>query len=91
MKSHLDTTSSDEDDMQGKMEERMEAACANVKASDIELYTVAFEIDDDVTKQLLKDCATDPDTMAFDASNPAELTAAFTAIGEQISLLRLAQ
>ena len=89
-KSHLGTTSNDELIMREKMEDRMTLACANVKAAGIDLYTVAFQIPDQHTIDLLKACATDPDTMAFDASNSAELTAAFTAIGDQISLLRLA-
>ena len=90
-KSHLNTTSSDEDVMRAQMEGRMEAACANVKAANIDLYTVAFQIPDQHTIDLLKACASDPDTMAFEATNPAGLTAAFTAIGDRISELRLAQ
>ena len=89
-KSHLGTTSSTESVMTGKMEGRMETACANIKSAGIDVFTVAFEITDATTKQLLKDCSSDPATMAFDAADPAALTAAFSAIGEQISLLRLA-
>jgi hypothetical protein len=39
---------------------------------------------------MLEGCATEPE-MAYDAANNAELLAAFTAIGEDISLLRIAQ
>jgi hypothetical protein len=57
----------------------------------VQIYTVAFQITDATTKQLLKSCATNPDTMSFDAANTTQLTDAFTAIGNDISLLRLSQ
>ena len=72
------------------------AACTNVKAAGIHIYTIGFEInagsvvDPVVSLALLKSCASDVDSY-FDAQNESALTAAFTAIGDQISLLRISQ
>jgi Flp pilus assembly protein TadG len=74
----------------GKMEDRMEAACQAADAANIDVYTVAFQVTDTDTLQLLEDCASDP-TMAYQSNSNTELLAAFSAIGDQISLLRLAQ
>jgi hypothetical protein len=90
-KSHLGTTSTNENDVQDKMDSRMSLACTNIKNAGIRIYTVAFQITDATTKQLLKSCATDANTMAFDASSTSDLTNAFTAIGNDISQLRLSQ
>ena len=67
-----------------------------VKAAGIHIYTIGFEInagsvvDPVVSLALLKNCASDVDSY-FDAQNESALTAAFTAIGDQISLLRISQ
>ena len=72
------------------------AACTNVKAAGIHVYTIGFEInstsssDPATALALLQNCASDADSY-FDAQNEAALTAAFTAIGDQISLLRISQ
>ncbi|CAN5146537.1 hypothetical protein BH10PSE9_BH10PSE9_10940 [soil metagenome] len=89
-KSHLGTTSSNEDDMQDKMEERMALACTNIKAAKIKIYTVAFQVTDATTLQLLEDCATKKE-MAYQSSDNASLLAAFTAIGNDITLLRVSE
>jgi len=89
-KSHLGTESTNENTVQDKMDDRMELACANIKAAGISIYTVAFEITDTTTKQLLVTCASDSNK-AFSADSTAALTAAFTAIGDDISQLRLSK
>jgi hypothetical protein len=89
-KSHLGTTSTNENTVQDKMDDRTELACENIKDAQIKIYTIAFQVSDATTIQMLSDCANEPD-MAFTASNNAALLAAFTAIGDDISLLRIAQ
>ena len=89
-KQHLGTNSSDEDDMEDKEDERLAAACDNANTAGTKIYTVAFQISDPDTLQLLTDCATEPD-MAYQSSSNSALLAAFTAIGDDISLLRVSQ
>ncbi len=66
-----------------------ELVCDEIKSKEIELYTIAFEIDDDDTKELLEDCATSADHY-FDASNAAELKEAFEDIGDEFRDIALA-
>jgi Flp pilus assembly protein TadG len=95
---HLGTTSTTTSDLVTEMNERTALACENVKDGadpddpndDILIYTIAFQISDQTTIDMLEDCATDDD-MAFQSDNNDELLAAFSAIGDDLSLLRIAQ
>ncbi len=89
-KSHLGTTSTNENDVQDKMDSRMALACTKIKAAGVKIYTIGFQISDQTTLNLLQACATSP-SMAFQSSSTTALIAAFSAIGDQISLLRVAQ
>lgn len=95
-KNHLGTTSNSSSEVFTKLNGRTATACANAKAAGIRIYTVGFEInsssssDPDATLQLLQDCASDRNKY-FDAQNEDDLLAAFSAIGNDISLLRIAQ
>ena len=62
--------------------------CTNVKDSDIEVYTIAYDITDNATKNRMRNCATNSG-MYFDASNAAELNAAFEEIGRNLIRVRL--
>ncbi|MDP2618576.1 MAG: pilus assembly protein [Hyphomicrobiales bacterium] len=73
-----------------RMNDRTLEACTNVKADGILIYTVAFGIDDNVTRTLLRNCATNPE-MAYTPSNGSELVAVFNQIGVDLSTLRIAQ
>ena len=65
--------------------------CNNIKAQKIEVYSVAFEIGSDtVARDLVKQCATDADHF-YDASNSAELIAAFQAIGASLQSLHISK
>jgi len=57
--------------------------CTNIKADGIKIYTVAFEVTDAATIDLLRNCATDAEKF-YDASNASQLTAAFSDIGAGI-------
>jgi len=62
--------------------------CTNVKAGDIEVYTIAYDITDTATKNLMRNCATNS-AMHFDAANAAQLNAAFEEIGRNLIKVRL--
>jgi hypothetical protein len=95
---HLGTTSTTTSDLVTEMNERTALACENAKEGgdpddpndDILIYTIAFQISDQTTIDMLEACATDDD-MAFQSDNNDELLAAFSAIGDDLSLLRIAQ
>lgn len=62
--------------------------CDNVKDSDIEVYTIAYDITDNATRNRMRSCATNAG-MYFNASNAAELNAAFEEIGRSLIRVRL--
>lgn len=64
--------------------------CTNIKAKDIKVYTVAFEVANNAIKGVLEGCATHP-SMFFDATDAGELAAAFRDIAKDFSPLRLAK
>lgn len=64
--------------------------CANIKATGIEIFTVAFDVSDDTTKTMLRDCASDKDNY-FDARSAGELKTAFNNIAKDITPLHLAK
>jgi hypothetical protein len=87
---HLGSTSTNSSTLVNIMNQRTALACQNVKAAGITIYTIAFDINDADTINMMNACATEP-SMAFQSNNEAELLAAFNAIGDDISLLRIAQ
>ena len=64
--------------------------CANIKADGIEVYTVAFEITDVATKDMIRECASSPANY-FDASDSTKLLGAFEEIAMALSNLRLSR
>lgn len=64
--------------------------CTYAKSKKIEVYSVAFMVDDAAAKTMLQSCATDSDHY-FDASDPDKLVAAFTGIAQSLSQVRLAR
>ena len=66
--------------------------CTNIKAKNIEVYTVAFEIPagDNISRDLVRNCATDA-AHYYDATDSAALTAAFAAIGEALQALHISK
>lgn len=64
--------------------------CKNIKNAKIEIFTVAFMIDDANAKKLVEDCATDKDHY-FDATDSAKLQVAFGAIAESLRNLYIAK
>jgi Flp pilus assembly protein TadG len=62
--------------------------CAYAKTKNIEVFTVAFAVTDVAAKTMLQGCATDA-AHYYDATNSAALAAAFQAIGQSLTNLRL--
>ena len=68
-----------------------QALCANMKAQGVIIYTVGFDVGSDVAAQnIVQACATDADHV-YMPSTGASLKAAFHAIGEDISRLRISR
>jgi len=90
-KDHLGTTSSTNWQVIDKMNEKTLAACTNAKFDGkILIYTVAFQVRDQATLNMLQDCATRPE-MAFRSDSNGELITTFRQIAQEISMLRLAE
>ncbi|WP_181301215.1 pilus assembly protein TadG-related protein [Bosea sp. 124] len=66
------------------------AICTYAKSKNIEVFTVAFAVTDVAAKTMLQGCATDA-AHYYDATNAAALAAAFQAIGQSLTSLRLSQ
>lgn len=66
----------------------MAKMCKNAKRDNIKIYTIALEIKDDTTLDLLQDCASDSDSF-FDASNGDELGDAFSQIATSLTNTRI--
>ena len=66
---------------------RMSAACANVKAANIKVYTVRV-INGNST--LLRNCATSP-TMYYDVDQASDLNSVFSSIAQQLATLRISK
>ncbi len=64
--------------------------CRNIKAERIELFAVAFEVNDKTTKSMLEKCATDSKHY-FDAQDSAALLKAFNEIAEALQNLYIAR
>jgi len=62
--------------------------CNAVKGSNIRIYSIAYDIKQASTKNLLRNCATSGADY-FDASNASELNNAFQAIGQNLENLRI--
>ena len=68
--------------------------CANVAAdtaSNITVFTVAFDVTDTTIKNILMDCAVKTKGQFFDARDSAQFLAAFSKIGSAIADLRLSR
>ena len=64
--------------------------CTNIKASNIQIFTVAFQVSDGTTLNMLQTCASSKN-YAFNAQDSGALVMAFQSISNQISRLRLAE
>jgi Mg-chelatase subunit ChlD len=58
-------------------EANLEALCTNAKAKGITVITIAYDLDDNATTNRLKNCATDPVSNFFVATDTAAVASAF--------------
>ena len=75
-------------DQKAESTARTLALCANIKAENIRVFTVAF-MAPPAAETLLRSCASAPGDY-FDASNSTQLHDAFTSIAKKLSTLRIA-
>lgn len=61
-------------------ESNLEALCTNAKAKGITVITIAYDLDDNATTQRLRNCATNPNTNFFVATDAAAVASAFANI-----------
>jgi Flp pilus assembly protein TadG len=62
--------------------------CTYAKGKNIEIFTVAFKVDDEAAKTMLQGCATDAGHY-YDAADPEALLAAFSGIAQSLTHVRL--
>jgi Mg-chelatase subunit ChlD len=72
------------------MDQRTLAACSNIKAAGITLYTVQVNTTGDPTQNFLKTCASSSDKFV-ELKSASQMVTAFNAIGTALSNLRIAQ
>jgi hypothetical protein len=71
-----------------ELDSRTTAVCDKIKAKDILIYTITFQVSSSSIRDLMRDCATEPDNY-FDSPSDSELASAFRAIGNELSNLRI--
>ena len=62
--------------------------CENIKNENILIYSIAFDVTDAHTNNLLRNCANKP-SQFYSAANASELSLAFQNIGEELAAVRL--
>lgn len=73
-----------------RLDDRLAQVCESMKAQGILVYTVAFDAPGANIEQLLENCATNPDYF-FNSPTSEDLNAAFNAIGDSLSNLRVSR
>jgi Flp pilus assembly protein TadG len=73
-----------------EVNDRMLELCEAMKAEDIIMYTITFQLSNNATKQLFEDCATSPDHY-FNSPTNSQLQHAFVQIANELSNLRIAE
>ena len=75
------------------LEYRFSKTCEAMKDDGIEIYTIAFEINNnargDRTREMFRECATDRNTHFFSAASGNDLSEAFVTIASELVNLRL--
>jgi len=85
----LGTTSNTSKAIQ-ELDKRTTQVCDNIKAAGVTIYTITFQVGSSDVRDLMEDCASEPDNY-FDSPSDAELESAFRAIGQELSNLRIGQ
>lgn len=72
------------------LDDKLETICENVKSKNILIYSITFQVSDNNTKDLMRNCATRED-MYFNSPNAASLQDAFDEIASGLQKLQLKQ
>ena len=79
-----------EDSADAALDRRLSAICTAMKQAGIRIYVVGFEIERDRYRDLLRNCATEPNAPYFmEAPRASDLENAFRTIGNELTRLRL--
>ncbi|MFZ4124691.1 MAG: pilus assembly protein TadG-related protein [Rickettsiales bacterium] len=73
-----------------RLDTRLSQVCESMKQENILVYTVAFDAPGANIENLLRACASNPDYF-FNSPTPEDLSAAFKAIGDSLSNLRVSR
>lgn len=73
-----------------ELNNRLTEVCTNMKAAGIIIYTITFSLNNEGTKTIYRNCATDP-SKYFDSGNGAALQQAFQDIAEELINLRVSK
>lgn len=86
----LTSTSSSQATRTAALDYRLRELCKNMKAKDIEIYTIGVELTTATSKSVLKDCATNPGYY-YDVDDASEMNVVFQQIAGQIAALHLSK
>jgi Flp pilus assembly protein TadG len=75
---------------QGSIDTRQQLTCNNIKAANITLYTIQVNTGGDPTSTLLQNCASTSDKFYL-LTSASQIISAFTAIGSNLTQLRVAK
>jgi Flp pilus assembly protein TadG len=64
--------------------------CDRIKDQDITIFSIAFKVSNGNTRNMLSNCASSSENY-YDADDPAQLSAAFNAIGAKVTAVRLSK
>ncbi len=87
--SQSSTAYADDSQSSSDLDLKLAAVCSNIKAEDITVYTITFDLADAGTQTLFRDCATDSGKY-FNSPGATELTRAFRIIAAQLRKLHVA-
>ena len=75
-------------DAHAELDARTAQLCQNIKDNDIIIFTITFQLADGPIKDLMRNCASEPDNY-FDSPDNATLRQHFQAIGKELRNLRI--
>jgi Flp pilus assembly protein TadG len=75
-------------DVEDELDNRLATICTNMKAQDITVYTITFDLSDPTTQAIFEACATDSNKY-YDSPTTAELERTFRAIAAELKKLRI--
>jgi len=73
-----------------ELNSKTQTVCNNIKAEGVVIYTIGFKVNDTTTKNLLRNCATEPD-MYYNSPSNSQLASIFKDIAQGLSELRVAK